>query len=375
MSIIRVGLESRSYNIEIESGLLARAGDVMLPVLAQRRVFVVTDENVAALHLPRLEASLAASGIAYVVKTLPPGEHTKDFTHLEDLLDAMQEARCERTTAVVALGGGVIGDLAGFAAAVLLRGVPFIQIPTTLLAQVDSSVGGKTAIDTRWGKNMVGAFHQPRLVIADIAVLNTLPEREVKTGYAEIVKYGLIDNADFFQWLEHNAQSLIAGDENARRHAVEMSCLAKAAIVSADEHEHNRRALLNLGHTFAHALEAETGYGDLLRHGEAVSIGLVMAFQLSVDLGLCPQTDLDRLRRHLASLGMPLAPPPLTSGAWDARRLLDHMQSDKKVKDGRITFILAGGIGGAFVSHDVNPVAALAAMERVLAAHPMEQVR
>jgi len=335
----------------------------MRPLIAQPRVFVVTDANVAARHLATLEASLKQAEIGASVEVLPPGEGTKTFAHLEGLLDAMQEAGCERGTTIVALGGGVIGDLAGFAAAILMRGVPYVQIPTTLLAQVDSSVGGKTAIDTHWGKNMVGAFHQPRLVLADIDLLATLPARQLRAGYAEVVKYGLIDDPAFFAWLETHGAALLAGDTAARTEAVHRSCLAKARIVAADERETGQRALLNLGHTFAHALEAEAGFGDLLLHGEAVSIGMVLAFALSVRTGRCPAADLERLRGHLAATGMPMQPPPLPDRPWDAARIVAHMGSDKKVKDGTIGFVVASGIGKASLARDIPATEALAVLQ------------
>ncbi len=362
MTTVRVDLGVRSYDIHIGNGLLAYAGNAMAPLLPQKRVFIVTDTAVAKHHLPPLLTALEDAGIAYTAEALAPGEHTKDFTHLQNLLESMLEAGCERSTTVVALGGGVIGDLAGFAASILLRGVPFVQIPTTLLAQVDSSVGGKTAIDTRWGKNLIGSFHQPILVLADIDVLKTLPEREIKAGYAEIVKYGLIDDLEFFSWLEEHGAAVLAGDTEARRHAVHQSCMAKARIVAGDEREAGHRALLNLGHTFAHALEVEAGYGDLLLHGEAVSIGLVLAFELSVRAGLCPPGDLARVRRHLVATGMPVRPPRMNGRPWDPERLLNHMGSDKKVKDGRIGFIVVGGIGKAEVSRDISTHDALAVL-------------
>ncbi|HJQ57046.1 MAG TPA: 3-dehydroquinate synthase family protein, partial [Vineibacter sp.] len=268
--------------------------------------------------------------------------------------------------------GGVVGDLTGYAAAVLLRGVDFIQIPTTLLAQVDSSVGGKTGINTRHGKNLVGSFHQPRLVIADIAALDTLPRRELQAGYAEVVKYGLIDDAPFFAWLEANGRALLDGDRAARIEAVARSCAAKARIVAGDERETgDLRALLNLGHTFGHALEKETGFGTDLLHGEAVGIGMVMAFDLSAALGLCPAADAARLRRHLAAAGMATSPraiPGDNARAWDAARLIEHMRSDKKSRDGRITFVLARGIGQAFVARGVDEAPALDVVRRALAA-------
>lgn len=354
-----VDLGERSYHIHIGSDLIGRAGELMAPVMSSRRAFVVTDSNVAPLYLDRLTASLDAAGIAWVAKIVPAGEGSKDFAHLEDLLAAMLDARCERSTMVVALGGGVIGDLTGFAAAIAQRGLDFVQIPTTLLAQVDSSVGGKTGINTRHGKNLVGAFHQPRLVLADIDALNTLPRREVLAGYAEVLKYGCIDDPDFFGWLEENGAKVIAGDEAARRHAVAVSCKAKARIVAADEREAGVRALLNLGHTFGHALEAETGFSDEMLHGESVALGMVMAFRLSVRLGLAPQEDAERLERHLAALGLPVA----LSGQrqWDIDRLIHHMAGDKKVKDGKVTFVLARGIGQSFLTRDV-PEAELRAM-------------
>jgi 3-dehydroquinate synthase len=269
---------------------------------------------------------------------------------------------------VIALGGGVVGDLAGFAAAIALRGLDFIQIPTTLLAQVDSSVGGKTGINSRRGKNLIGAFHQPMLVLADVAALDTLPRREVLAGYAEVVKYGLIDDPAFFEWLEQNGSALVDGDEGLRSQAVRTSCAAKAAIVGRDERETGDRALLNLGHTFGHALEAAAGYGKTLLHGEAVAIGMVMAFDLSVRLGLCPEADALRVRKHLSSVGLPTDLHALRGPAWRAPELLGHMGKDKKVRDGRITFILVRGIGQAFVARDIQLGEVEALLETALAA-------
>jgi len=363
---VRVSLGDRSYEIQVGSDQLQFAGATMRPLLPQPRVFVVTDSNVAQYHLPTLEGSLEAAGIGYTVEVLPPGEATKDFAHLEGLLDAMQDGGCERGTTVVAFGGGVIGDLAGFAAAIYQRGIPYIQIPTTLLAQVDSSVGGKTAIDTRWGKNMVGAFHQPRLVIADIDLLATLPARQLRAGYAEVVKYGLINDPAFFSWLEANGAAVLAGDKAALSHAVYQSCLAKASIVTEDERETGRRALLNLGHTFAHALEAEAGFGDLLLHGEAVAIGMVCAFRLSVRTGRCPPGDLGRVARHLMNSGLPIGPPALPDRDWDPAQLVARMSSDKKVKDGKIGFVVAGGIGKAEMARDIPATEALAVLREML---------
>ena len=359
--LVSVQLGERSYDILIGPGLIDQTGALITPVLKGKRAFVVTDDSVAPLYLNRVLKSLDAAGIVHLHTVLPHGEGTKDFPHLEALLDAMLEARCERSTMVIALGGGVVGDLTGFAAAILQRGVDFVQIPTTLLAQVDSSVGGKTGINTRHGKNLVGAFHQPRLVLADTAALSTLPRRQVLAGYAEVVKYGCIDEPEFFSWLEENGAQVIVGDEAARRHAVAVSCRAKARSVAADEREGGVRALLNLGHTFGHALEAETGFSDELLHGEAVAIGMVMAFRLSVRLGLAPAEDAARLERHLAKVGLPTGLP--RNRAWDVDRLIHHMAGDKKVKDGKVTFVLAKGIGQSFLTRDVPAEAVRALIE------------
>ncbi|HVI50958.1 MAG TPA: 3-dehydroquinate synthase [Candidatus Sulfotelmatobacter sp.] len=363
-AVLQVALGDRSYDIHVGSGLLARAGELIRPLLPSPRVFVVTDDNIEGLHLETLKASLDAAGIENHGVVLPAGEQTKDFAHLESLLDAMLEARCERGTTLLAFGGGVIGDLTGFAASILLRGVPFIQIPTTLLSQVDSSVGGKTGINTRQGKNLVGSFYQPKLVLADIDVLSTLAPRDLRSGYAEVVKYGLIDDFAFFEWLEKNALALLLGNQEARQKAVLTSCAAKARIVAADERESGQRALLNLGHTFAHALEAEGGYGEALQHGEAVSIGMAMAFELSVRMGLCPRQDAERLEKHLRALGMPVDLPELPDGkSWNAKALLSHFAKDKKVKDGKVTFVLARGIGQSFLCRDVETPMVLSVLE------------
>ena len=303
--LIQVDLGQRSYEIRVGEGVIQDAGRRLRPVLAQPRVIVITDRTVAPLYLQQLQDSLEREDISCDHIVLPAGEQTKSFDHLRDLADGLLDQSIERGTTLVALGGGVIGDITGFAAGILLRGLDYVQIPTTLLAQVDSSVGGKTGINTRRGKNLVGLFHQPRLVLADVQTLDTLDSRQVRAGYAEVVKYGLIDDPVFFAWLEDNGAAVCGGDHAAQTHAVVTSCKAKAAIVAADEREAGQRALLNLGHTFGHALEAETGYGDTLLHGEAVAIGMVMAFDLSVRLGLCPAGDLERLRRHLNGVGMP----------------------------------------------------------------------
>jgi len=351
---VTVDLADRRYDIVVGEDVFARSGELMAPVLRQKRVIVITDENVGKLHLDTLTMSLDRAGIAHEAIVLPAGEQTKDFGHLEDLMNRILDAGIERRTTLVALGGGVIGDITGLAAAIALRGIDFIQIPTTLLAQVDSSVGGKTGINTRHGKNLVGAFHQPRLVIADTSILDTLPERELLAGYAEVVKYGLLGDAEFFRWLEGNGAAVRDGDPDARRHAVVESCRAKAAIVAADERETGQRALLNLGHTFGHALEAETGMGDTLLHGEGVAIGMALAFDLSVQLGHCAAVDADLVRRHLAAIGLPTTPAHALGNIWSGKALIDHMATDKKVEDGMLTFILARGIGDAFISRDVT---------------------
>jgi 3-dehydroquinate synthase len=362
---VDVALGDRSYTILVGPGLLTGAGAHLLDVLPQKRVVVVTDESVARLHLVTLQRSLDAAGIAHDAVVLPAGEGTKDFAHLQHLVEALLDRRIERRTMLVALGGGVIGDLTGVAAALLLRGLDFVQLPTTLLSQVDSSVGGKTGINTRHGKNLVGAFHQPRLVLADTSVLDTLPRRELLAGYAEVAKYGLLGDAEFFAWLESNGSAVIERDGPERRHAVAHSCRMKARIVAADERETGERALLNLGHTFGHAFEAELGYGAELLHGEAVAIGMVLAFDLSVRLGLCPPADATRARRHLAKVGLPTG---LAGRNWPPQRLLAHMSRDKKVVDGKLTFILARGIGRAFISREVGRAEVEAVLAAALAA-------
>ncbi len=351
---IRLDLGPRSYSIHVGGDLLGRAGALVKPLLDEPSAVVIADENVAPLYLDGLLSSLGEAGIDSSSVILPPGETTKSFVQLEWLIDNLLERRIERSTTLIALGGGVIGDICGFASAVALRGIPFVQIPTTLLAQVDSSVGGKTGINMARGKNLVGAFYQPRLVIADMATLNTLPEREMRAGFAEVIKYGLINDGDFFSWLEENATALLGGDEAARSHAVAQCCLAKAAIVAADETETGQRALLNLGHTFGHALEAEAGYGGALLHGEAVAIGLCMAFGLSVQLGLCPKEDAARATSLIEASGLPTSPSQIGGISWETDVLLGHMAGDKKVRGGQITFILARGIGESFIAHQIS---------------------
>jgi len=367
-SRVHVDLGERGYDILIGPGLVGEAGAHMAPLLGTRRLLPLTDATVAGLHLEPLLRSLADAGCrAAEPVVVPAGEKTKDFAHLEEVMEALLSRGIERGSVLVALGGGVVGDLGGFAAAIAMRGIDFVQVPTTLLSQVDSSVGGKTGINSRQGKNLVGAFHQPRLVLADTAALDTLPRREVLAGYAEVVKYGLIDRPDFFAWLEGNGARVVAGDVDARIRAVEESVAAKAAIVGADEREGGVRALLNLGHTFGHALEAECRYDGRLLHGEAVAIGMVMAFDLSVRLGLCPAEDLARLRRHLEDVGLPTGAAHLSRGDWTADALLAHMAKDKKVQDGRITFVLARGIGRSFLARDVEAEQVRGVLETALA--------
>ncbi len=368
--IVRVELGDRGYDIVIGRGLIGDAGARVAPLLRRPRAMVITDRTVAGLYLEPLMASLAASGIDAHSIILAPGEGTKGFAPLERLLDDLLAVGIDRDTTIIALGGGVIGDLAGFAAAIVLRGIACIQVPTTLLAQIDSSVGGKTGINSKFGKNLVGSFHQPRLVLADTAALDSLPRRELLAGYAEMVKYALIDDADFFTWLEANGAAIVGeGDEAeaARREAIAVCCRAKARIVAADEREAGVRALLNLGHTFGHALEAETGFADALLHGEAVAIGTVMAFALSVRMGLCPAEDLARVAAHFAAIGLAAAPPALQGKPWNPANLLAHMARDKKVRDGRKTLILARGIGRSFVTDEVTDGDILATLEAAVA--------
>jgi len=350
---LRVELGERSYDILVGPGLIGRAGAEILPLLRRRQAVIVTDETAARHHLAPLRASLAEHGIAERAVVLPPGEGTKDLAHFGRLVDDILGGGVERGTMLVALGGGVVGDIAGFAAATLLRGIDFVQIPTTLLAQVDSSVGGKTAINTSAGKNLLGAFYQPRLVLADTGTLATLPRREVRAGYGEIVKYGLIRDAEFFQSLEAEGPAVCDLEPVALIRAVMVSCRMKAAIVAADERETgDDRALLNFGHTFGHALETETGFGDRLLHGEAVALGMVMAFDFGVRLGLASGQDAHRVRRHIAAAGLPTELSAIGLSGSAADPLLAHMGRDKKVRDGAITLILPRRIGEVFVMRD-----------------------
>jgi 3-dehydroquinate synthase len=354
---VPVGLGTRAYDVLVGEGLLDAAGRLIAPFQKRGRTAVVSDETVWALHGERLTASLSAAGIEALPVIVPPGEQTKSFEGLADVSDRLLALELDRGDIVTAFGGGVVGDLAGFAAAVYKRGIDFVQIPTTLLAQVDSSVGGKTAIDTPRGKNLVGAFHQPKLVLADLTVLSTLPDREMRAGYAEIIKYGLLGDLAFFEWLEANVAAVLAREPAALAHAVARSVEMKAEIVAEDEKEQGRRALLNLGHTFGHALEAETGYGDTLLHGEAVGVGMALAFRFSARQGLANGQDALRATRAIAASGLPTAMADVPGHPFDATRLVAHMAQDKKAEAGRLTFILARALGDAFVAKDVDAAA------------------
>ena len=357
MQTVRVALGERAYPVHIGAGLLGRA-DLVLPQLARKQIAVVTDTNVAPLYLERFAGPLREAGVDVVSVVLPEGEAHKRWDSVERVLDTLLERRCGRDTTLAALGGGVVGDLTGFAASVYQRGVPYIQVPTTLLAQVDSSVGGKTAINHPRGKNMIGAFHQPALVLADMDTLASLPLRELRGGLAEVIKHGFIRDADFVGWLEAYVDDLLARDRDALAHAVARSVEIKSAIVARDEREQGERALLNFGHTFGHALETGLGYGEWL-HGEAVAAGMAMAADLSRRLGILSGADCERVRALLARAGLPVDAPALP-----ARRLLELMSVDKKAKDGRLRFILLERIGAAVLRADVPQ----AAIEETLAA-------
>ncbi len=345
---------NRSYDIHIGSGLLESCASLISPLLKRDFVAIVTDENVAKTHLEGLTQTLDGAGITHVTKIMPPGEASKSFEGLETLMHWLLDNKVERQDMIIALGGGVIGDLTGFAAATLRRGVRFTQIPTTLLSQVDSSVGGKTGINVPQGKNLVGAFHQPSLVLADLDVLQTLPDREFRAGYAEIVKYAAICDRPFFDWLEDNLEALNNRNNDALSFAIAKSCQTKADIVAQDEKEHGARALLNLGHTFAHAYENLTGYSDNLLHGEAVGLGIAQAVQLSVHLGICPEADAQALVNHLAKAGLPVFQADVKGGPFKATDLVNAMAQDKKVSQGVMTFILMKAIGEAFITNEVS---------------------
>ncbi len=353
---VRVELAERAYDIFIGEGLIARAGEMLLPMLkaGRDRVFVVADETVAKLHLATLGEGLNAAGINFFVTQTPPGEGSKSFAQLDAVLGDLIANGAERDDLIIAFGGGVVGDLTGLAAGLLKRGARFVQIPTTLLAQVDSSVGGKTAINSKAGKNMVGLFHQPVMVLADLGVLETLPERERAAGLAEIAKYALIDDPKFFDFLETNAAKLRAGDRAALAEAVRVSCASKARIVAIDETEQAERALLNLGHTFGHALERANEYRPSLLHGEAVGAGMAMALRYSVKLGVCPGQDAVRAEKLLNALGLTTRIGNLAGGPYPPEDLLAHMMHDKKARNGRMTLILARGIGQAYIQRDAD---------------------
>jgi 3-dehydroquinate synthase len=351
---VRVALGARSYDIVIGRGLLSSLGSRIAALKPDAKAAIVTDVNVEHILLEDAQAALAAAGIAATHASVPPGESSKSIAMFERVCDALIAARIERGDVVIALGGGVVGDLAGFCAAAVRRGLDYVQVPTTLLAQVDSSVGGKTAINSRYGKNLIGAFYQPILVVIDTQLLDSLPAREFRAGYAEVAKYGLLGDAGFFAWLEANADDLFAGRAAAREHAIATSCRMKADIVARDERETGDRALLNLGHTFGHAFEAAAGFSDRLLHGEAIALGMSLAFDFSAARGLTPPADAERVKRHLGKVGLPTHISQVPGGVPGVDELMDLMAQDKKVRRGRLTLILVRGIGQAFVASDVD---------------------
>jgi 3-dehydroquinate synthase len=365
---VRVALGARSYDIVIGRGLLASLGSRVAALKPGAKAAIVTDATVEQLLLAETQSALAAAGIAATHVSVPPGEGSKSIAMFERVCDALIAARIERGDGVVELGGGVVGDLGGFCAAAVRRGLDYVQVPTTLLAQVDSSVGGKTAINSRHGKNLIGAFYQPILVVADSQLLDSLPARQFRAGYAEVAKYGLLGDAGFFAWLEANADDVFAGRAAAREHAIATSCRMTADIVARDERETGDRALLNLGHTFGHAFEAAAGFSDRLLHGEAVALGVSLAFDFSAARGLLPQADAERAKRHLGKVGLPTHISEVPGGVPGIDVLMDLMAQDKKVRRGRLTFILVGGIGQAFVAPDVD-----AAEARAFLAHKLAQ--
>jgi len=355
--VVPVALGARSYDIVIGRGVIATLGARIAELRPGAKVFIVTDENVAASAMAPAQAALKRGGVASRQMSVPPGESSKTYRVLEDVCEAILDAQIERGDLIVALGGGVIGDLAGFAAAVVRRGLDYVQVPTTLLAQVDSSVGGKTAIDSRHGKNLIGAFHQPILVVADTALLDTLPQREFRAGYSELVKYGLLGDAAFFSWLEAHWRDVFAASSSpnsAREHAVAVACRAKAAIVGRDERETGERALLNLGHTFGHALEAACGFSDRLLHGEAIAIGMVLAFEFSAHRGLLAAAAAERVKRHFAEVGLPTRPADIPGTLPGLDRIMELIGQDKKVKRGMLTFILVRDIGSAVIETGID---------------------
>ena len=350
---VQVGLAGRAYDIVIGRAVLAELGQRIARLRPRASAAIVSDEHVAQHHLPAAVSALESAGLRCARIIVSPGERSKSYASLQQVCDGLLDSRIERNDLVVALGGGVVGDLAGFAAAIVRRGLDYVQVPTTLLAQVDSSVGGKTGINSRHGKNLVGAFHQPILVLADTALLDTLPPRQFRAGYAELAKYGLIADEPFFSWLEVNWPEIFSGGA-AREHAIATSCRSKAAFVARDERETGDRALLNLGHTFGHALEAAAGFSERLLHGEAIAIGMTLAFAFSVCLGLAQPAEADRMRRHLAAVGLPTRISQIPGDLPDVDGLLDLMAQDKKVKRGELTLILARRIGASFIAPDVD---------------------
>lgn len=353
------------YDILVVDGLLTKTGAQITQRLGKRQCLVVTDSNVAPLYLDKLQTALTDANLPIMPPIIvPAGEQSKSWSSIQDLLAQFFDRGVDRKTLIIALGGGVIGDLTGFAASIALRGLDFVQIPTTLLSQVDSSVGGKTGINASYGKNTIGAFYQPKLVLADVSTLDTLPTRQILSGYGEVVKYGLIHAPDFFEWCCRSGRQLTSGNPDLRIHAISQSCQYKARIVAEDEREAGRRALLNLGHTFGHALESVTGYSDALLHGEAVAIGTLMAFDLSVALGLCPEAEAQKVRTHFETMGLPTEPP---KGNYTIDDLMALMGQDKKAVNGKLTLVLAKGIGQAFIAKDVQPEPIRALWEKALA--------
>ena len=353
--IVTIDLDTRSYDIYIGDSLIYRMNDFMPQEVEGKSIFIVTDTNVQP-YAERIHALFSENNArSCALHVVPAGEATKSFQRVEEVCGWMLENGLNRDSIVMAVGGGVIGDLTGFCASVVMRGVPYMQVPTTLLSQVDSSVGGKTGINTKQGKNLVGSFYQPSAVIADIETLQTLPRRELLAGYAEVLKYGLIQDSGFFSWLEKNGERVINLEKDAVAHAIEVSCKAKATTVEADETEQGRRALLNFGHTFGHALEAEAGYDGTLLHGEAISIGMVMAMDLSNRMGLCSEDDFIRLEEHLVKIGLPTRASLIDGLETNVDRLIKIMERDKKVKNGKMVFVVANAIGDAFLSDTVSP--------------------
>ncbi len=366
LETVRVALDARSYDILVGHGALSALGERLSALVKRPRAFVLTDETVMRMHKPRLEAAVAKAGIALDWRAVPPGEQTKTFAQLEGVLDWLLAGGADRGDVLIAFGGGVIGDMGGLAASLMKRGMAFVQVPTTLLAQVDSSVGGKTAVNTPRGKNLVGAFYQPRLVIADTELLSTLPARELKAGYAEILKYGLINDAPFFAWLAQQGSRVLALEPDAAREAVARSCASKAAIVAEDETETGVRQLLNLGHTFGHALEAANGYGPDLLHGEAVALGMAMAFRYGAELGVTPAADAAHVANVIEASGLPVSLSGRDRARFTAKRLAELMQQDKKARGGRVPLILARGIGAAYIHPDADLASIEAFLDREL---------